>query len=246
MPDGADILGPAWASVPSAGGQGADGLRQRRFGLRDIGAGHLADPEAVLRRFELLLQHLDVVAVDLDQGLVFDHVEISLGHRLEYRGFDRQGLRPRRLDRVYRLTRLRQRAAAGVDRLGDLQIEVVLIKGQIRSRHRRLRKTAASAADLAGEVDGRAPARQRLRHLLVGRPQQGALRQELRVGVVGLGQRLGQRLPDRLRCAGREQAGKSGKAGKGRDNPAAGAAENQARGSWSSGRPCWRTLQLRT
>ena len=38
----------------------------------------------------------------------------------------------------------------------------------------------------------RAPERQRLRNLLVGRPQQGALREELGIGVVGLGQGVGQ------------------------------------------------------
>ena len=163
-----------------------------------------------------------------------------MGDRLEHRGFDRQGLGPRRLDRVHRLTRLGQGAAAAIDRLGDLQIELVLIKGRDRwSSCRSLSKTAASAADLAGEVDGRTPARQRLRHLLVGRPQQGALRQELRVGVVRLGERLGHRLPDRRGRADREQAGNPARRGKGRDDRRC-AAETSARGSRP--RPVFREL----
>ena len=70
-----------------------------------------------------LLQHLLVVAADLDQGLVAHDVEIGLGDRLEHRGFDRKGLRARRLHRVDRLPRLRLGAAAAIDRLGDLQVE---------------------------------------------------------------------------------------------------------------------------
>ena len=100
MADGTDIFGPAvsralpcWVTnVPWA-------CASEDFGLRHIGAGHFADPKTVLRRLELLAQHLDVVAVDLDQRLVAHHVEIGLRNRLEHRGLDRQGLRPRRLAR---------------------------------------------------------------------------------------------------------------------------------------------------
>jgi len=52
----------------------------------------------------------------------------------------------------------------------------------------------STETDLAGEVDRRAPERQRLRDLLVRRSQQRALREELGVGVVSLCKRLGQRL----------------------------------------------------
>src|SRR6202023_2470879 len=57
---------------------------------------------------------------------------------------------------------------------------------------------------LAGKGDRRAPIRQSLRHHLIGRPQQSPLRQELRVGAIGLCQPLGQALC-RSRTAGRRQ-----------------------------------------
>ena len=73
----------------------------------------------------------DVVAIDLDQSLVANHVEIGLGDRLKHRGLDREGLRPGRLHRVDRLPGLGHGATAGIDRLGHLEIEAVLIKGRI-------------------------------------------------------------------------------------------------------------------
>ena len=45
------------------------------FGLRHVGPGHLADPEPVARRFQLLAQDLLVVAGDFEQGLVAHDVE---------------------------------------------------------------------------------------------------------------------------------------------------------------------------
>ena len=121
MADGPDIFGPAYLEGALLGDQGALGLRQRGLGLRHVGAGDFADAETVLGRLELLAQDLDVVAVDLDQGLVANHVEI--GHRdgLKDRGLDRQGLRPRRLDGVDRLAGLRLGPAAAVDRLVQLE-----------------------------------------------------------------------------------------------------------------------------
>ena len=49
--------------------------------------------------------------------MVAHDVEIGLRHRLEHRGVDRQGLRPRRLDGVDRLAHLRRRAPAAIDLL---------------------------------------------------------------------------------------------------------------------------------
>ncbi len=118
------------SSVP-CGDEGALGLRQRRLGLRHVGAGDLADTEAVLGRFELLAQNLHVVAVDLDQCLVANDVEIGHRNRLEYRGLDCEGLRSSRLHGIDRLAGLRHGPAAPVNRLGYLESEAVRIKGRI-------------------------------------------------------------------------------------------------------------------
>ena len=52
----------------------------------------------------------------------------------------------------------------------------------------RFRIPRVASSGLAGEVHRRAPVRQRLRHAFVGRPQRGALREQLRIVVVGVGE----------------------------------------------------------
>ncbi len=142
-------------------------------GLRDIGSGDLADPEPVTRRFKLLAQHLFVVAVDFDQRLIADDVDIGLRDSLEHGGFDPEGLGPRRLHGIDRLTRLRLGAAAAIDRLGDIEIDRA---ADIAEELRRRRGAAnircldpdAVVPRLAGDGDCRPPIRQGLRHRLVG------------------------------------------------------------------------------
>jgi hypothetical protein len=202
--DSADIFGATYFECALLGDQRALGLRQRGLRLRNICARDFADPKPVLRRLELLAQHLHIVALHLNQSLVANDIEI--GHRdgLKHRSFDRQGLRPRGLHRVYRLTRLRDGAAAAVDRLRGLELHEVrpgnrVLHGsslaccEFRSVGRSLQGCCGNSG-LARECDSRAPERQRLRNLLVRCPQQGALRQQLRIGVVSLGQSIGKRL----------------------------------------------------
>src|SRR5713226_6122813 len=120
MADGTDIFGPAYLEYTLLINQGALGLRERRLGLRHIGAGDFADTETVLGGLELLAQDLDVVAVDLEQGLVANHVEIGLSNRLEDRGLHRQGLRPGRLYGIDRLSGLRlERGCRYADLAGE-------------------------------------------------------------------------------------------------------------------------------
>ena len=49
---------------------------ETRLGLRDVGARHLADVEAVLGLAQLFLQHLDVVAVEIEDRGVAHHVHV--------------------------------------------------------------------------------------------------------------------------------------------------------------------------
>ena len=51
---------------------------QRRLGLRHVGSGDLADPEAVLRRLQLTRQHLLVVDVELQHLLRLDDVDVGV------------------------------------------------------------------------------------------------------------------------------------------------------------------------
>jgi hypothetical protein len=162
--------------------------------LGDIGAGQLADLRANSGRFEFLAEDIFVVAVDREQVLVAHDVEIGLRHPLEHRGLDRQGLRPRCLDDVDGLPQLRLGAAATIDLLRRGQIERGGVAVGIRSRACRRRLGTHAVPGLAGKGDRRPPIRQSLRHYLIGRPQQCPLRQQLRVGAVGLGQCLGQAL----------------------------------------------------
>ena len=172
------------ASVPSAEVRVPTACANEDFGLCNIGSGDFADPKAILRRLELLAQNLNVVAVDFNESLIAHDVEIGLRHRLEHQGLDGERLRPRRFDRVHRLPGLRDRVATAVNRLRDLQIDRVREKRRILAPDGWLGEAHPIAAHLAGKIDRRAPAGERLRNLLVGCAQQGALRQQLRVAVV--------------------------------------------------------------
>ena len=50
-----------------------------RFRLRHVGARHLADVEAVARLAQLLLQHLDVAALQFEDGGVAQQIHVSGG-----------------------------------------------------------------------------------------------------------------------------------------------------------------------
>ena len=52
--------------------------RQARLRLRHVGAGHLADVEAVAGLAQLLFEHLDVVALQFEDGGVAQHVHVGL------------------------------------------------------------------------------------------------------------------------------------------------------------------------
>ena len=59
-------------------------FRAFSLGLRDVGAGHLADIEAVLGLAELFGQHIDVRLTQAHDGEVADHVDIG-GNGVEER-----------------------------------------------------------------------------------------------------------------------------------------------------------------
>ena len=53
------------------------GARKARFGLRNVGAGDLAHREPVPRFAQLLLQDLHIVALQIEQRRVPQHVHIG-------------------------------------------------------------------------------------------------------------------------------------------------------------------------
>ncbi len=79
-----DLLkgGAARLEIRLSGGKGGQRFRAPRFGLRHIGARHLADIEAVPGRLELLAEHGDVVLAQADDGRIAHDIDIG-GHGIE-------------------------------------------------------------------------------------------------------------------------------------------------------------------
>ena len=57
--------------------RGRLGARKARLRLRHVGARHFADGEAVPRLAQLFFQHIDVVAVEVENGRILQHVHIG-------------------------------------------------------------------------------------------------------------------------------------------------------------------------
>ena len=72
----------AGAQVGARSIEAGDCVGAAGLGLRHVGARHLADGEAVLRRLQFARQHVDVVLVEPDELLVADHVHVG-GDRLQ-------------------------------------------------------------------------------------------------------------------------------------------------------------------
>jgi hypothetical protein len=107
MADGACVIGPADLEPALGGDTLRDRLLETRLRLRDIGARQLPLLGADPRRRQFLADHIFVAAIDLEEALVAHDVELGLRDCLKHRCLDRKGLRPRRLDSVDRLPRLR-------------------------------------------------------------------------------------------------------------------------------------------
>ena len=82
MADDLLVAAAAGAQVGARRIEAGDGVGAAGFGLRHVGARHLADREAVLRRLQLARQHVDVVLVEPHQLLVAHHVHVG-GDRLQ-------------------------------------------------------------------------------------------------------------------------------------------------------------------
>src|SRR3954465_4959377 len=97
--------------------------RQPRLRLADVGTGDLTDIEAVARGIELAPQHLLVVDVEVDHGLIADHVQICRGAVQQDCLFGRQQIGALRLNQRFRLLCPGLGATARVERLNDVEID---------------------------------------------------------------------------------------------------------------------------
>ena len=79
MADHLLVGGAARLEVGLGGIKLGDRVRPSRFGLGHVGAGHLADIEAILGLPELLGQHVDIGLAQADDRLVAHHIDISRG-----------------------------------------------------------------------------------------------------------------------------------------------------------------------
>ena len=165
---------------------------EARLGLRDVGAGDFADVEAVLRLPQLLLQHLDVVAIEIENRRVAQHVHViadgaeqhvllgvaQLLARAEHRRF---GLAHRIAGAVAVPEVLRHRQAIAARR--RLRFEVVATPGPGRT------SISCQPPDVAFGGNVRQIARVRLGDVFVLHAHGGALLIDVGVVEIGLGQR---------------------------------------------------------
>ena len=206
--------------------RGVDPLRgrlgERGFGLRDIRSGDLTDPKPVAGRFQLPTQHRFVVLGDFDQCLVAHDIEIGLRHRLKHRRLDPERLGARGLYGVDCLPGLRLGATAPIQRLRDSKVDRPGGKAGKNGPRAPRGRTSPGKPSVAGKCHRRPPVRKRLRHLLVGRPEQRALGQQLGVVVVGIGECLGQGLRRSRRASKqrRDRSSGGGAAPRPQHNPA--------------------------
>ena len=98
MADHAPIIFLARRQSPARGFERAAGQRLTRLGLGDIGAGDIADLEAVARCLEVGAENLDLILIQFDDRAVADHVHVGADRFGEDVAFDRTQGRPPGLD----------------------------------------------------------------------------------------------------------------------------------------------------
>ena len=161
------------------------------LGLGDVCAGDLADTETVVGRLQLFGEHLFVVHVQRQRLLRLYHANIGsddIGEAglllLDQHGAFGHHLILGAIDAGWRLAavvkRLCERRLRGAD-------EPIRPSGEPE-----LAVDPVAVAGGAGHYNGRSPAGQGLRHVLVGGPQLGALGKQLGLRRIGRGESLRQ------------------------------------------------------
>ena len=142
------------------------GARQPRLGLGHVGAGHLADLEAVAGRLQLPLQPLLVVEGEIEHDLVAEGRGVGVDGVQQHLLLQREQPGALGADQVLGPAHLRLGAAAGVEVLAQGQADRLVVR--FWSKSRRLAGVAPRRPlDAAVEEQARPIAGQRLRHQLV-------------------------------------------------------------------------------
>lgn len=189
------------------GERGRLGACEARLRLGDVGPGDLADRELVARLPQLLLEHLDIVAVEIENRGVAQHVHV-IGDGVEQDILFRvaQGLARAHHARLGLADRI-ERAIAVPQRLVDRQAVAARLgeDRELAARERRQRTAVLFDRRIPFRRHGRAIARGRLGNVLVARPHRGALLIDVRVVEIGLDQRAADRLRRRPAPAGQRR-----------------------------------------
>ena len=168
----------------------AFGERQPALRLGDVGAGEVADLEAVARRLQIGAQDVDIVGGQADERLVLDHVHVGGDHLREQRALGAAQIRPPGQHAgVGRADAVPDRPAREY-RDGQIEVGAHLPIGRDEA--------ARALLEVLGEVARGAHRRPTLRALdrggLVGRAQRIAISLQRGIGLVGLHQRFLQRV----------------------------------------------------
>ncbi|GJE05395.1 hypothetical protein AOPFMNJM_0695 [Methylobacterium jeotgali] len=172
------------------------GACQTRLRLRHVRARHLADAEALAGLAELLLQHLDVVAAQLQRGGVGQHGHVGLDRAVEHGHLGRAQTLALAVDGGFRLPR----SVVGLE-----AVEQGLVDGDASAaRQRRLVDSGAREhavellhAEIGVDRDPRPVAGLGDRDVLVGGAKPRAAGVELGVRRVGADQGAVERLGGR-------------------------------------------------
>ena len=191
------VLGLRGREIRLRGLDVGPGAREAGLGLGDVGARDLADLEPVAGGSQLPAQALLVVQGKVEDRLVAPHVGVGGDGGEQDLLFGRDQVGPLGTHLVLGLTHAGRGAAAGIEVLADRERD--LLRGAVGALRAVQPATAVGAADIALggfqpaiEEEARSVAGQRLGHQLVGGAQEGPAGGEVRVGLIGIDERLAQ------------------------------------------------------
>ncbi len=168
-----------------------------RVALRHVGAGERAGIELRLRRVGLFLQDLHIVLAQAQNRAVAHDVHIGGRGAQQHRLLRRQELGARGAHQRLGAADLGDGAATAQDRLGHGQSALERMRRDVRevaeARHHLREEVVLLIGIGAAGRDRRAPAAIGDGDAFIGGAQGSFLRQKLRVGLIGDGQRLVQR-----------------------------------------------------
>ena len=159
--------------------------REGGLGLRDIRSRHFARGKAILGLLELLLQHIDVVVLQIKKGRIPQHVHIGRGGGDEDILFGLTQGFARLQDCRFGLPNAIAHAPAVIEGLGQAHAADPGHGIRTQFHHALVDRLVRCDADAGARAQSRAPSRRSARHALVRRPRGGALL--IKVGAIPVG-----------------------------------------------------------